>query len=66
MQALAATAADGYDLEPSVVVDGEGRAWVAWSHSNRWGQLNHRFWHYRTVQVQVVDPAAPRTTQWDG
>ena len=47
---------DGYDISPSLAVDGEGKVWLAWSLSNACGRLNHRFAHRRNVHVRVLDP----------
>ena len=47
---------DGFNISPSLAVDAEGKVWVAWSHSNAWGRLNHRFAHRRSIHVRVLDP----------
>ncbi|MDE2993918.1 MAG: hypothetical protein OXU67_08560, partial [Chloroflexota bacterium] len=42
-----------FHLTPAIAVAG-GRAWVVWSRTTRWGQLNHRFNHLRSLHAAIV------------
>jgi len=42
-----------YHLAPDVVAE-DGRAWVVWNRSARWGEVNHRFNHHRSLHAALV------------
>jgi hypothetical protein len=42
-----------YHFSPDVAAAG-GRAWIVWNGSSRWGLLNHRFNHMRTLHAALA------------
>ena len=46
-----------FHLTPAITAT-DGHAWVVWSRTTRWGQLNHRFNHIRSLHAAVVTPDA--------
>ena len=46
-----------FHLTPAVAVD-DGCAWVVWSRTTRWGELNHRFNHIRSLHAATVTAGA--------
>ncbi len=46
-----------FHLTPAITAT-DGHAWVVWSRTTRWGQLNHRFNHIRSLHAAVVTPGA--------
>ncbi|MGH2367084.1 MAG: hypothetical protein ACRDI2_02710, partial [Chloroflexota bacterium] len=42
-----------FHLAPDIAAEGD-RAWVVWSRTPRWGELNHRFNHLRSLHAAVV------------
>ena len=42
-----------YHLAPDVAAD-EGGAWIVWNRSARWGEVNHRFNHHRSLHAARV------------
>jgi hypothetical protein len=42
-----------YHLAPDVAAD-EGSAWIVWNRSARWGEVNHRFNHHRSLHAARV------------
>ena len=46
-----------FHLTPAIAA-AAGRAWVVWSRTTRWGELNHRFNHIRSLHAAIVTPGA--------
>ena len=44
-----------FHLTPAIAA-ADGRAWVAWSRTTSWGDLNHRFNHVRSLHAAIVTP----------
>ena len=45
--------AGSFHLTPALAA-AAGHAWVVWSRTTRWGELNHRFNHIRSIHAAVV------------
>ncbi len=45
--------AGSFHLTPALAA-ADGRAWVVWSRTTRWGELNHRFNHLRSLHAAIV------------
>ena len=45
--------AGSFHLTPAIAA-AAGHAWVVWSRTTRWGELNHRFNHLRSLHAAVV------------
>ncbi len=54
---VAPTPAGAFHLTPTIAAAAE-HAWVVWRRTTRWGELNHRFNHIRSLHAAIVTPDA--------